>query len=141
MKRANLPEVFAVPEYFKPPPDAELLKNTYYPNLNSLTFRVNLKNEPKVPKLQKYFEIIDVNTLGNAVIACNDYSGSVWNGNFWGFETIEDVAIVKKASYKVRMHSAITNLKFCEANMVNIFHCKIKINASHFNCIIILLFE
>lgn len=118
MKRVNIVEAFTVPESYQQPQESDLIENTHYPNLNSLSYRVKVRDEPKIPKLQKFFEVLDVNTMGNAVLVCNDYTGTQWNGSFWGFETIDDVPAIDKASYKLQMQSTITNLKFVEANMV-----------------------
>lgn len=121
MNRVNIVEAFTVPECYQMPAESELIQNTHYPNLNSLSYRVKIQNEPKTMKLQKFFEFLDVNSMGNAVLACNDYTDTKWNGSFWGFETINDVPMPDKASYKLQMQSTITNIKYVEANMVWFF--------------------
>lgn len=117
MKRLNIAEMFAAPESYQPPEDiSQFSTNTQYPNLNSREYLHKPYDETL--RIQKFYEIVVSNELGNVVLACNDYVGRVWNGSLWGFEDITTFGDEGKASYKLRCQSPVTNMQFVESNMV-----------------------
>lgn len=112
-----MPDLFATPEDYQPVPDNELRDCTTYPNLNSTEY---MKKAPNFNiKLQKFFEVIDINDNGNVVLGCNDYANRVWNGSFWGFERPDDVGKADKATYKSQCQSTITDIKYSEKSIVS----------------------
>lgn len=123
MKRVDLVDMYHLPASYQPPADSHLSFNTQYPNLNSREYEK--RPADNTLKVQKFHETIEVNELGNVVLACNDYTARTWNGSFWGFESIDDFGNEQKASYKLRTKAAITNLKYVEAKLVWLF---LKIN-------------
>lgn len=77
------------------------------------------KIETSEPKLQEFWEILDVDTLGQIVLVTNDYVKRVWNGSFWGYESFDDVGSESKAVYHKQYDHLITNFKFVEPNIVS----------------------
>lgn len=119
MNRVDLVDMYNLPASYQPPADSQLAHNTQYPNLNSREYEK--RPADLTLKVQKFHETIDVNELGNVVLACNDYTGRIWNGSFWGFESIDDFGDEQKAAYKLSCKASITHLKYVEANLVSIF--------------------
>lgn len=120
MNQISMPNIFATPEDYKPPPENQLKECTFYPNLNSTEY---MKKPPNFNiKLQKFYEAFDINENGSIALACNDYTARVWNGSLWGFENIEDFGNPEKATYKTRYQSTITDIKFSDKSIVSTYY-------------------
>lgn len=109
-------DMFSYPESYQPPDDANLPSNSTYPNLNSREY-LN-RNPDESMSLQKYHDTFDVNSLGNVVLGCNDYTTRMWTGSVWGFDSVSDYGDQERASYKLRCTANVTNVKYVEDNMV-----------------------
>lgn len=118
MKRVNLTDMFVLPPSYQPPDIPELSTNTQYPNLNSLEYQHKVTTY-ELTSIPKYYEHFEINSQENVVLASNNYTGRIWEGSFWGFETIDDFGDFQKASYKLRCKAPITNIRYVEANVVN----------------------
>jgi len=116
MNFVKLSEMYKKPSYYLPPPPEELTNNADFPNLNSVEYRVKKITDTEL-KLQAFWEILEVDTLGQIVLVTNDYVSRLWNGSFWGFENFEDVGHSDKAVYNKQYDHLITNFKFVEPNI------------------------
>lgn len=117
MNRISLEEAYKVPDSYQPPFESDLSTNTEYPNLNSFEYRTKTLDGTTV-KLEQFWESFDVNDAGNIVLATNNLRGRLWNSSFWGFENVDDVGHVERASYKMQSAANITNIKYMELTMV-----------------------
>lgn len=117
MNFVKLSEMYKKPSFYTPPPPEELTNNVDFPNLNSLEYRVKKISDPEI-KLQRFWEILEVDTLGQIVLVTNDYVSRVWNGSFWGYESFDNIGHPEKAVYKKQCDHLITNFKFIEPNIV-----------------------
>lgn len=116
MDRADYVQLYSVPATYQPPEDKDLRDDTRYPNLNSRDYR---KRRPdRTLKHNQFFETLDVNEEGLAVLATNDIRGRIWNGNIWGYENLADFS-EKSASFKLYCDSPVTKLKFLQEKIVS----------------------
>jgi WD40 repeat protein len=116
MSFVKLSDMYIKPSFYQPPAAEELTDNTDFPNLNSIEYRVKKPTHTQ-PKLQNFWEILEVDSLGQIVLVTNDYVTRIWNGSFWGYESFEDVAVPDKAVYNKQYDHLITNFKFIEPNI------------------------
>lgn len=114
-------DMYKKPSSYNPPPPNALTNNSDFPNLNSLEYRVK-KIETTERKLKQFWEILEVDTLGQIVLVTNDYVARIWNGSFWGYENFDDVGSETKAVYSKCCEHLITNFKFVEPNIVSLAH-------------------
>lgn len=112
-------EVFSTPLSYNPPNNTDLPGNIDYPNLNSKEYRI--KEPTNKPSIQPFFEAVEVNENGQAILISNEYIGRIWNGSIWAFENFEDVGKIEKSIFNLPFPSNVTNLKFFAANIVSIF--------------------
>lgn len=112
-------EVFSTPLSYNPPSNADLPGNIDYPNLNSKEYRIKKPSEDKI--IQPFFEAAEINENGQVILVSNEYIGRIWNGSVWGFENFDDVGKLEKSVFNLPFPSNVTNLRYIEANMVNIF--------------------
>lgn len=119
MNFVKLSEMYKKPSFYSPPPPQELTNNSDFPNLNSLEYRVKKIDDDSDLKLQRFWEILEVDTLGQIVLVTNDYVTRIWNGSFWGYENFDDVGSEKLAVYNKRYEYLITNFKFVQPNIVS----------------------
>lgn len=120
MNFVKLSEMYKKPSFYTPPPPEELTNNADFPNLNSLEYRVKKIDDTEL-KLQRFWEILEVDTLGQIVLVTNDYVTRIWNGSFWGYENFDDIGSEKLAVYNKRYDHLITNFKFVDPNIVSSF--------------------
>ncbi|KAJ6649760.1 Protein valois [Pseudolycoriella hygida] len=102
------------PSFYTPPPPNELTNNTDFPNLNTMEYRLK---KLQITKPQSFWEILEVDTLGQIVLVTNDYVTRMWNGSFWGYENLDDVGSAEKAVYGKIYDHLITGFKFVEPNI------------------------
>lgn len=113
-------EVFSTPLSYTPPNNDDLPGNIDYPNLNSKEYRIKETNSK--PTIQPFFESVEINENGQAILVSNEYVGRIWNGSLWAFENLVDVGKQEKSIFNIPFPSNITNLRFVEPNIVNIFN-------------------
>lgn len=118
MNFAKLSDMYKKPSFYTPPKPEQLTNNAEFPNLNSLEYRVK-KIENTELKPQNFWEILEVDTLGQIVLVTNDYTTRFWTGSFWGYENFDDVGSKDKAVYSKGYDHLITNFKFVEPNIVS----------------------
>lgn len=119
MNFVKLSEMYEKPSFYTPPSPEKLTNNADFPNLNSVEYRVKKTADGEI-KLEKFWEILDVDTLGQIVLVTNDYVSRLWSGSFWGYESFDDVGHPDKALYTKRCDNLITNFKFIEPNIVSV---------------------
>lgn len=119
MNFVKLSEMYKKPSFYSPPPVEELTNNADFPNLNSLEYRVK-KIDNTESKLHRFWEVLEVDTLGQIVLVTNDYVTRIWNGSFWGYESFDDIGSETKSVFNKRYDHLITNFKFVEPNIVSI---------------------
>lgn len=114
-------EVFSTPASYNPPNNSELPGNIDYPNLNSKEYRIKeTANEPK--NIQPFYESVEINENGQAILISNEYIGRIWNGSVWAFDNFDDVGKVEKSLFNLQFPSNVTNLRFFEPNIVSFFY-------------------
>lgn len=119
MNFVKLSDMYKKPSFYTPPPPEELTDNADFPNLNTVEYRVKKIANTEI-KLQRFWEILEVDTLGQIVLVTNDYVSRIWNGSYWGYESFDDVGQPEKEVYKKQCDNLITNFKFVEPNIVRL---------------------
>lgn len=124
-------EVFSTPLSYNPPNNTDLPGNIDYPNLNSKEYRIKEStNEPTT--IQPFFEAVEVNENGQAILISNEYIGRIWNGSIWAFDNFDDVGKLEKSIFNLPFPSNVTNLKFFTANIVSIFFLLFVLKVNNF---------